>query len=462
MPDSGGTIAGADEAAVDYRAVAHRLADEIRAEPGWRGWRRVTTLLDEFGLYRMTTDVRERVSAALAEAGLEVQPPLAEAKRHETLRLSLEGDGQVSTITGLSATKVIRVYDCVPGRPLEEIELSAAANAEGVLLIDLDVQTIDPQDAEKALLRVCGPTARREIVDDLLSADPRPKTVRFHDDAVRLVATIHVAAEEFEGEGRVSKAGRLVFRPVELAAGDGWLAICRHKGGVYDGATEVAQVEPLGLEDLIAHVEQGWRRLSDANSSDLGMLMLDAMATTYRAAHRELYAWLETWELDFNDNLHETEQETLKDIRGLLTLLRVRLTALSPIHDEPTEAWFARAVHDGAALSLDRKLERALRQLEETSESLRSSLQVLTTAGTAEQLRLAQEQRERAQHLDDRITSITALLLVPTLIVGIYGANTMLPGRDHWTGFIVMLLLIVVSAVVTLWLVRRARENDDH
>jgi len=148
-------------------------------------------------------------------------------------------------------------------------------------------------------------------------------------------------------------------------------------------------------------------------------------------------------------------------VRGLLTRLRVRLTALSPIHDRPAEAWFAHAIDESAAISLDRKLERALRQLKETSEALRSSLQVLTTAGTAEHLRLAQDQRERSKQLDDRITQITALLLVPTLIVGIYGANTMLPGRDHWAGFGLMLGLIVVSAVVTLLVVRRARRDDD-
>jgi len=303
----------------------------------------------------------------------------------------------------------------------------------------------------------------RHIVDDLLSADARPKTIRFDDEDVRLVATVHVGAEEHDGSGeeRASKAGHLVFRPVEIAVGQGWVVIARHKGGVYQAATEVAQCDPLPLERLVEAVDRAWRQREAANANDLGMLMLDAIAASYRPAHRELYAWLESWELDFNDRLHATEQETLKDIRGLLTLMRIRLTALLPAHDRPDEAWFAGALDDSAAISLDRRLERALRQLDETSEALRSSLQVLTTAGTAEQLRLAQDQRERAKQLDERITQITALLLVPTLIVGIYGANTMLPGRDHWAGFALMCGLIVASAVVTLWVVRRARGEDD-
>jgi Mg2+ and Co2+ transporter CorA len=446
---------------VDFAAVARTLAGEIGDEPGSRGWRRVTTLLDEFGLYRLTTDTRARIAVALADAGLEADPPIERAQRHETVRLTLPGERRISTVDNLVATKMIRFFDAVPGEAIREIELAQAGSADGVLLVDLDVLTVDAGDAEKALARACGADISRAVVDDLLSADPRPKTIRFGDGGVRLVATVHVSAEEHEVPSSESKAGSLVFRPVEIAVGDGWVVIARHKGGVYHGATEIAQTDPLPLERLIHDVQPAWGRLEAANANDLGMLMLDAMATSYRAAHRELYAWLESWELDFNDRLHQTEQETLKDIRGLLTIMRVRLTALSPAHDRPSEAWFAGALDDSAAESLDRKLERALRQLDETSEALRSSLQVLTTAGTAEQLRLAQDQRERSRQLDDRITMITALLLVPTLIVGIYGANTMLPGRDHWAGFGLMLGLIVASAVFTLWVVRRARRQDE-
>jgi Mg2+ and Co2+ transporter CorA len=456
-------MTGEPTAPTDYDEVARTLAGEIRTEPGWRGWRRVTTLLDEFGLYRLTNESRAQIGAALSAAGLESSPPLSEVKRHETVRLSLAADRRLSTVTGLSATRVIRFFDFRPGEPARELELTEAKSATGVLWIDLDVATVDVDDAEKALQRVCGEAMKREIVDDLLSADPRPKTVRFSDDRVRLVASVHISAEEHEdsaNETRLSKAGRLVFRPVEIAAGDRWLVTCRHVGGVYEGATEIGQTSPLPLGDLIGAVEPAWRRLETGTAGDLGLLTLDAMATTYRVAHRELYAWLETWELDFNDSVHQTEQETLKDLRGLLTLMRVRLLALAPAHDHPAEAWFTGARDDSAAISLDRKLERALGQLDATSEALRSSLQVLTTAGTAEQLRLAQEQNQRGKELDDRITYITSLLLVPTLIVGIYGANTMLPGRDHWAGFFAMLALIVVSALFTIWVVRRARRDD--
>src|SRR3954447_22802935 len=102
----------------------------------------------------------------------------------------------MSTVAGLSATKVIRFYDASPGDPIREIELSQTGETTGVLLIDLDVLTVDAADADEGLGRVCGPSMTRAIVDDLLTADVRPKTVRFEDDRFRLVSTIHVAAEE--------------------------------------------------------------------------------------------------------------------------------------------------------------------------------------------------------------------------------------------------------------------------
>ena len=236
--------------AVDFDAVARRLAGEVAGEPGWRGWRRVNTLLDLFGLYRLTPASRTRIAAALAGAGLEADPSIERAKRHETVRLTLAGERKVSTVAGLSATKVIRFFDAVPGERPREVELAEAGHADGVLVVDLDVLTVEADDAEKALVRLCGPSMTRAIVDDLLSADARPKTVRFDDERVRLVATIHVAAEEHDGSDgalRASKAGRLVFRPVELAVGQGWVVVARHKGGVYEAASEVGQCDPLAL-----------------------------------------------------------------------------------------------------------------------------------------------------------------------------------------------------------------------
>src|SRR3954469_22412962 len=136
---------------VDFAAMARTLAGEIGAEPGSRGWRRVTTLLDLFGLYRLTTDSRARLAIALAGGGREADPPIEAAKRHETVRLTLPGERRAATVDGLVPTKMIRFFDAPPGEPIREIEMAQAGSADGVLLVDLDVLTVDAADAEKAL-----------------------------------------------------------------------------------------------------------------------------------------------------------------------------------------------------------------------------------------------------------------------------------------------------------------------
>jgi hypothetical protein len=55
-------------------------------------WRKVTTLLDLFGAYRLTTDVRRRIADALSQANLIPKPPIEEVERFETVRLALDVD----------------------------------------------------------------------------------------------------------------------------------------------------------------------------------------------------------------------------------------------------------------------------------------------------------------------------------------------------------------------------------
>src|SRR4051812_38941698 len=81
----------------DDRAAAERLAREVAASSGSRRtWRKVTTLLDLFGVYRFTDTVRGRSGGALEAAGLIAAPPLAEVERYGHVRLSLRDQGSAA------------------------------------------------------------------------------------------------------------------------------------------------------------------------------------------------------------------------------------------------------------------------------------------------------------------------------------------------------------------------------
>src|SRR3954464_14720771 len=74
--------------------VAAALAKQVKASADGVTWRKMTTLLDLFGAYRLTTDVRHRIATALEQAGLDAKPQIADAERFETVRLAAHEDAQ--------------------------------------------------------------------------------------------------------------------------------------------------------------------------------------------------------------------------------------------------------------------------------------------------------------------------------------------------------------------------------
>src|SRR3954470_3556969 len=131
-------------------AVAERLAAEVRAIDTGTTWRKVTTLLDEFGAYRLTAEVRARVGDALTQAGLQVKPPIEALQRFETVRLSVldegaEGEGRTRTMTHVvPVDQAIRLTEWCPGRRGRELTLFEAAPPAGPLWIDVDVGHTEP------------------------------------------------------------------------------------------------------------------------------------------------------------------------------------------------------------------------------------------------------------------------------------------------------------------------------
>jgi Mg2+ and Co2+ transporter CorA len=446
---------------VPHRAAdsdtAHALAEKIAASPHRRTWRRVTTVLDDFDVFALTQDVRERIDGALSGAGVVVEPLLADATRHDTLRLSLADDGRHASMAALpDVSELVTVTLWRPGEAPVTVSLDDADPAEGVLWFDVNALLADEDAVCDLVSPHCGGELTPEVVRDLLELDPRPKVTQY-GESVRAVSTLRVDAREPEGDGddpNASKAGQLVFQVVEIAAGDGWLVTTRHKAGVYRGAHEEDRSDPAELAPLREAAARRWVAESGQTSSDIGIAIMDDLANSYADVHRDLYAWLESWELDFDERGSSTEQVTLKELRGLTSRLRVRLTALSCAEHRAAEAWLTGITDTEGPQRVARATDRALDQLKEISEGLRSSLDVLTSTNT-------QDQRKQGARLEQRLTLITSVLLVPTLVVGLYGANTKLPGRDTWQGFWIMVALMIASAAGSFFLIRALRGGGD-
>jgi len=440
------------------RAVAERLVEEIRASPGQlQTWRKATTLLDMFGLYGLAPADRERIDAALTDAGLQTEPRMAEVKRHETLRLWLPEEGLEPS--GLAPTEShdysvwepLRAVQATEWRRGEEpvaVSLFQAQPQGSTRWYEINVLHAEPSSVFDALQPLCTGLTLTSV-ESLLDGS-RPTASETSDaNHVRLINGVGVAAHERAAaeveEGR-SKSGELLFQPVALATADTWVVTCWHKTQRYRGAQEIAVEEPERYEQARAAVAKRWQASDAEGAPDLSILILAVLASSHADARAELEAWLESWELDFYRHLDETERETLIEIRGLVAELRKRLVSVDSAAS--VASWFPSATASDEADRVDAAVGQSIRHLRELSDLIRTSLDLVAANSAAAQLRLARNQTRQTEHLQGQVAIATSIFLVPTLIASVFGANTELPGRGEWEGFVSMLLLMVVGALL--------------
>jgi hypothetical protein len=444
------------------RAAAATLAEEVRVATGRRRtWRRVTTLLDHFGVNHLTTEARARIAHALAEAGIDVEPSIAEVQRYGTVRLSLAGDHSPPDHGGgdspfEAARAMLRATLWQQGELPERLELEEATREtreEGVYWFDIDASRAEADVVHAVLKRVIGPEVTLLMVEDLLTADPLPRIEDYEEGgSIRLVSAVGVRAEEASSSGSeedTSKAGVLVFQLVEILASDAWLVTCWHKPKVTRSGVDEAEIEFEAHEEFEERAGQRWARRRGRTAGDLGLTILYEL-TRSTSARRSLYAWFESWELEFYRRLEDTETTTLVELRGLIAAMRKRLNALHQpgMKEHPELVWFRGATDLSEAERVDDFLDRALRDLRALGEMLLGSINLHATLSSARQ----SHQAERFQKL---VGLVAAILLVPTLVATVFGANTSVPGERRWTGFLLMMSLMLATAAVTLLALRR-------
>ena len=64
-------------------------------------------------------------------------------------------------------------------------------------------------------------------------------------------------------------------------------------------------------------------------------------------------------------------------------------------------------------------------------------------------------QQKSAERVQGYLGRVTGLVLVPTFVAGLFGANTALPGGGSWMGFEIMLVLMLISSVAVFFVLRR-------
>lgn len=325
-----------------------------------------------------------------------------------------------------------------------------------------------PAQALEALGGNC-PGLTLAMIEELLRADELPEGKRYgEDEEIRTVTSCAITAEltgedpRVRGEAHVGRAreARLTVQPVELIASPEWLVTCWHPQRIYDGRGGVDKASPAASgryssEAVREHLKRAWHECGGETAADFGIQVMARLALSYAPAHRTLHRCLEDWELSLYEQRLADEAAIEDERNRLRRLWRLRATLrdwISPLNLQGTEidlseAWLpsgnARAVN-----ALDDRIDKALKSISALGETLRSEFQLL-------HLEQHEVEREKAEERQRRLERVATVFLVPTLVVGFYGANTWIPGEGENWGFWVMVSVLLILTVTSLAFLRR-------
>jgi CorA-like Mg2+ transporter protein len=312
-------------------------------------------------------------------------------------------------------------------------------------------------DAVFAAIGAHCPGLTKGMLEDLLTPDEKPEGVRYPGD-IRLASSFGVEAwrpEKTVDRGTPQGVGVLRFQPVELLASEGWLITCWHPQRIFQGSRKADEQPPGEVAELRETVAARWKRRPGEVPGDLGVSIMHELALTYAPAHRTLSAWLEDWELGLYIDDDVDNHDQLPELWGLMAVLRDWLNPLNKagLRADVEKAWLPVSDHE-AVVAVDERIDKALEGTGRLSETLRQSFGLL-------HLEQSEEQRKRGEQVQRRNERLAAAFLIPTFVVGLYGANTWVPGQGRHWGFWVMLVVLIVFSMLVVWKIARDHERTE-
>jgi CorA-like Mg2+ transporter protein len=473
-------------------AAAIRVADELRLDPSSHRTAKVSSLLHTFRGPGDHCDIADMMDALRAQE-VTARAGNPEVSRRDVLEFCLSEEAAART-TQSRVDPGIRVSHWRPGevgraRPLEDAgdPINDATNV--VRWFDVDARGSEPSldavpEVSEKLQPWC-PELNPMIVRDLLTPDAQPKSEIYGDErtGVRTVSVPALVAreipdddDEFDGLDE-----QLIVQIVELVVGPNWIITCWHPSRTLLGEGVVEEGPPLLREPFLNHVGHRWMHdAADAaepetakDAGDLAVYLARSLVGTFGASLRMLQRWVSTWEVEFykalggHDSAGRGQRTSLKDaaveISNFLAVVGEfsrSVNAFKLAGDEmPNDTWFADPATppraDGAerirgeqAKALGSSVEAAATKLGQLYTEIRADMELLMIQSQA-------RQQESSERLQGYLSKITGLILVPTFVAGLFGANTALPGQGNWVGFELMLVLMALSAATSYWVIRK-------
>lgn len=312
-----------------------------------------------------------------------------------------------------------------------------------------------------------------EMLQELLVLDDLPQGHIWSDGTIRLASTFGIYPQGGQSGDDWGLAGRpspnAVYQAVELLAGSDWLITKWHDPCLYCGSTRVmAMNEPIGKGPVFDAVARRWIASGCQRAGDLGVRVMYELSLTYAPAYRTFRTALEEWEMRLyglrgqSGEGEEPEQEItsdpeieLRDLWGARARFRDWLTPLNlgGLNGDVDKAWLPAENHDEVK-KVDKRVDKALAGLRRLGDTLRSSFQLV-------HIQKAEAQREHRERLQRRVEIIATVFLVPTLVVGFFGANTWVPGEHRHSGLegmVAAMILLTLFVIVVLWATQRRHD----
>ena len=152
----------------------------------------------------------------------------------------------------------------------------------------------DAAHVHRELQRICDSRISGPMVEDLLCTDDLPKRREWPGTNIRSVSAVAARAAVHHDPIQCE----LEFDVVELLAGPNWIVVACHTEGSYVSQRGITLPRAGSCESLLSTVESRWVQSGARTAGDLGLLVVDELAKTHRAARRSLGRCIERWERD--------------------------------------------------------------------------------------------------------------------------------------------------------------------
>jgi Mg2+ and Co2+ transporter CorA len=421
--------------------IARELAQQLRDSQQARMWRKVTTILSAFDIYRLTGGARRRISEAFAAAELRSEPSMMTVDRSARVSLFLTSSIDVSDVTvGFDGVLPVGVtlwerHETGWAAPL------SPAETKGVLLVDVDLSLVTRPD----LLFDSVPTRLRGLDDealrDVLTPDHRASFKRAMPGAATRQASMFVVTTDENVAPSAENAVLLSLGLIEFAVGRDWLLVARHPVQTYISGSAADHVQAVSqpAERYVASLHDCG--LAKARTSEAAALAVITQAVdSFGRARAELASYVDSWRTDFAEGSHD--RSVLLALQATLPLV---VDALEPLRRPTVVDWLDHEPRDRAR-DLTDHVDRSL-------DALRS-LQA-TTADA-----IAQAQQHQNELYQGRLATMAAVLLAPGLVASIFGANQAL--ADSPLDLIWLFIAMLVAGLVTNVLIRNMTRHRRH